>query len=182
MAQPRAHMKVKLIIGMLSRFPELLDRAGKLLEKDFGPVSHRSEIIPFNFSDYYESEMGAGLLRSFLAFERLVDAGTLAAIKLRTNSIEQELAGPQWPVARPINVDPGYLDLSKLILASAKDYAHRIYLGQGIYAEVTLTFKDGALRSMPWTYPDYRSEAYLHFFEKVRADFHRAVRVVTDST
>jgi len=181
-AKPVPHLKVKLIVGMLSGFPALFDRAEEILVERFGPVSHCSDTIPFTFSDYYEPEMGAGLLRRFAAFERPADAGDLAEIKLWTNGLEMKLAGPEWPVPRPINLDPGYVDLSKLVLASTKDHAHRVYLGKGIFAEVTLSYTDGAFRPLPWTYPDFRTEAYREFFERVRADFYKSLRAPGNST
>ena len=86
------------------------------------------------------------------------------------NSLEKGLADAQYAVPRPINIDPGYVTPAKLVLATTKDRAHRIYLGRGIYAEVTLTYAKKAFQSMPWTYPDYRSEPYRRFFEQVRRD------------
>jgi hypothetical protein len=130
--------------------------------------------MKFDFTAYYESEMGANLLRKFIAFERPVSPADLAEIKLWTNGVEasfsEAAASRRPPVRRPINLDPGYVTLSKLVLATTKDHAHRIYLDRGIYAEVTLRFLKGAFEPMPWTYPDYRTEAYRRFFEGVRAE------------
>jgi hypothetical protein len=155
---------------MLSAFAELFGRAEAAMSERFGAVARASEVMPFHFTGYYEPEMGANLLRKFLAFERSVDAADLAEIKLWTNALEDRLAAePGCAVPRPINLDPGYVAPSKLVLATTKDHAHRVYLGRGIYAEVTLTFLKGAFEPMPWTYPDYRTEAYRRFFEQVRA-------------
>jgi hypothetical protein len=182
MGQPRPHGDVLLIVGMLSRFPALLDRARGALAEEFGPVRRDLGPLPFTFSDYYEPEMGPGLLRVFLAFERPIRPDRLADVKLRTNALEAEFAGPEWPVPRPINLDPGYLELAKLVLATTKDHAHRLYLRDGIYAEITLSYHDGAFRPMPWTYPDYRSEEYRAFFEALRGEMARAARPRTGST
>lgn len=171
MGRPVLHAPVSLIVGMLSASAETFGRAEAAMSERFGDIARASEIIPFHFTGYYEPEMGANLLRKFLAFERLVDAAELAGIKLWTNALEDRFAAePGIAVRRPINLDPGCVAPSKLVLATTKDHAHRIYLGQGIHAEVTLTFLKGAFEPMPWTYPDYRTEAHRRFFEQVRAD------------
>ena len=171
MGRPVAHEKVCLIIGMLSRFPELFGRAADALSARFGKVSRESEILPFDFTDYYAPEMGEDLRRKFCAFECLIEPERLVEIKLWTNELEEKMAGADYPVARPINLDPGYVAASKLVLATTKDHAHRIYLGRGIYAEVTLSFMAKEFRPMSWTYPDYRTDPYRRFFETIRADW-----------
>jgi len=185
LGRPVPHAPVSLVVGMLSAYAELFGRAEAAMSERFGNVARASEVMPFHFTGYYEPEMGADLLRKFLAFERPVDPAELAGIKLWTNALEDRFAaasstpavaaelrraGPGFAVPRPINLDPGYVAPSKLVLATTKDHAHRICLGQGIHAEVTLTFLKGAFEPMPWTYPDYRTEAYRRFFEQVRAD------------
>jgi hypothetical protein len=162
---------VSLVVGMLSAYAELFGRAEAAMSERFGNVARASEVMPFRFTGYYEPEMGPNLLRKFLAFERPVDPADLAGIKLWTNALEDRFAADSGlAVARPINLDPGYVAPSKLVLATTKDHAHRICLGQGIHAEVTLTFLKGVFAPMPWTYPDYRTEPYRRFFEQVRAD------------
>lgn len=165
-----ADQGVCLIVGMITAHPALFERAAEALEERFGPATHQSPVWPFDLTDYYEPEMGRGLLRKFLAFQRRVDRADLAEIKLWTNDLEKRLVTPDMPVPRPINLDPGWMDAARLVLATTKDYAHRIYLQRGIYAEVTLTFARGGFRPMPWTYPDYRSEHYHAFFRAVRDD------------
>ena len=110
-------------------------------------------------------EFGPGLQREFLSFEKLMDPGMLADVKLLTNALEQ-----RWSLAgrRPINLDPGYISPEKLVLATTKNHGHRIYLGRGVYAEVTLAYRNKAYRPWPWTYPDYRSEAYLEIMQAIR--------------
>jgi len=166
MAQAHKPEDVKLIVGMLSAFPKAFELARSSLCDHYGPVDLESPPIPFNFTRYYESEMGPGLVRRFLAFQRLMDPAALADVKLHTNRLEAELAAKLGaPVPRPINLDPGYLTLAKLVLASAKDFSHRIYLRDGIYAEVTLHYeKGGTFRSWPWTFPDYAESAAYHAF------------------
>lgn len=171
MGRPVPHAPVRLVVGMLSASVETFGRAEAAMSERFGEVGRASEVMPFHFTDYYETEMGANLLRKFVAFARPADAAELAEIKLWTNALEERFAAePGFAARRPINLDPGYVAPSKLVLATTKDHAHRIYLGRGIYAEVTLTFHKGAFEPMPWTYPDYRTEAYRRFFGQVRAD------------
>jgi len=173
LAAPVSHEATCLITGMISAFPALFDRAAETLTRRFGRISRESKIMPFNFTDYYAPQMGEALLRKFVSFERPFDPSQLAAAKLWTNGLEGELAGPEFPVTRPINLDPGYITPAKLVLATTKDYPHRIYIGGGIFAEVTLTFVDKAFRASDWTYPDYRTKPYHEFFEGVRKDLLR---------
>lgn len=173
MAQPALPEAVCPIIGLLSAWPALFERAKERLCARFGPLLTESEVMPFDYTDYYTPTMGDAILRKFLAFHNAASPDTLAQTKLWTNSLEAILATPEFPVARPINIDPGYLTPGKLVLATAKDHAHRVYLERGIYAEVTLIYRNGAFHPTPWTYPDYRTPRYREFFESVRADFLR---------
>ena len=163
---------VKLLVGLLARDEAWLAAAEARLTAAFGAVDLASGLIPFDFTDYYAPEMGAGLMRKFITHNDFIAPGGLAAIKVATNAMETELAQElDAAVARPVNLDPGYLDGSKLVLATTKDRAHRIYLGRGIHAEVTLTWHRGAWRPTPWTYRDYQSEPYLAFFTKARVRY-----------
>ena len=169
MGTVRGPAPARLICGILSRFPEACDWAKARLGERFGPIDLASDAVPFDFTDYYAAEMGAGLLRWFVSFAQLIPPEELVEAKLFTNELEAELASSgRFDVARPINLDPGLVTASKLVLATTKDYSHRIYLGRGIYAEVTLRYEKKAFRPWPWTYPDYRTEAYGVFFEEVR--------------
>ena len=170
MGQPTPHPGAILIVGMLSAWPELFDRAAEACAARFGAVHRRSGDIPFTFTDYYETQMGRGILRRFCSFDGLFDPSRLPEAKLWTNELERRLAGPAYPVPRPINLDPGCVDPARLVLATTKDNAHRIYLGQGIYAEITLNFLHGSFQPLPWTYPDYRTAPYLEFLTQVRED------------
>jgi hypothetical protein len=170
MGAPRRPQPVKLFCGLLSGDVDLLRRARQLLVRCFGPTDLESEVWPFRDTEYYADEMGPDLLRSFLSFQPLVQPQSLAEIKLQTNAIEAEIADQclRADVPRPVNLDPGYLDPGKIVLATVKDRSHRIYIGQGIYAEVTLHYADHAWRVWPWTYPDYRRPEYHAYFEEVR--------------
>lgn len=173
---------VNLICGFISNDPDLIQRAIRLLTQHFGPTDEVSELWPFDSTDYYELEMGEGLQRQFASFESLVDPAALASIKLLTNQLEgriaHECAVPDD--RRPVNLDPGYISMSKLVLATTKDYSHRVYLGQGIYAETTLHYEHGAWQPWPWTYPDYADRRYHAFFERVRELYKSKLNAMTN--
>jgi hypothetical protein len=173
---------VKLIVGILASDEDpardasragtqrCLAAARDAVLASFGATDLVSEIWPFTQTDYYTDELGARVLRQFVSFERLIDPGDLAEIKRRTNAIEQELAATlATPYPRPVNLDPGVIEPSKLILASTKNFAHRIYIGRKMYAEVTLVFDKGRWRTMPYTFPDYHRPEYQEFFSRVRS-------------
>ncbi|KPK65394.1 MAG: hypothetical protein AMK73_03120 [Planctomycetes bacterium SM23_32] len=161
---------VNLICGVLAARREWLDAARDRLERALGPIDLSSDVWPFDQMDYYEAEMGAPLLRAIHSFAEMVAPDNLPAAKHTTNRLEKELAD-ELPGAprRPVNLDPGYVALGKLVLATTKDYAHRVYLGGGIYAESTLRWRDGAFEPWPWSYPDYATDQYRAFFARVRA-------------
>lgn len=156
---------VKLIVGMISASEELFTQVEEKLKEKFGKIDFSSQTLPFDITDYYCKEMGDNLLRKFISFEELIDPVRLADIKIFTNIIEEEFSVNS---KRRINLDPGYISLSKLILATTKDYQHRIYLKDGIYAEVTLRFKFGCFQPWEWTYPDYRMKEYQEIFLCIR--------------
>ncbi|MGE0481973.1 MAG: DUF4416 family protein [Phycisphaerae bacterium] len=170
MGKPRRPAPVKLFVGMLGADGDLLRRARQMLTRRYGAADVESALWPFTFTSYYETEMGPSLLRGFVAFEMLIAPERLAAIKRETNEMEERLAADceALDIARPVNLDPGYLDLGKLVLATTKDRAHRIYLDAGIFAEVTLQYAQEAWQPSPWTYPDFRSPEYAAYFTQVR--------------
>jgi hypothetical protein len=157
---------VKLITGILAKDESWLSKALEKLVGVFGKMDVESPVIPFEFTDYYAPEMGKNLLRQWVGFENLVVPDGLAGIKLMTNLMEQ-----QWleQGKRPVNLDPGYLNDSRVVLATTKDFSHRIYLGSGIFAEATLIYKGDAFQALPWTYPDYQSETAMTFLNRARA-------------
>jgi hypothetical protein len=172
----RTSSRVKLITGLITGMHGIEERIRADLERSYGPVDLQSPPMEFNFTRYYQPEMGDGLRRFFFSFTRLIDPGDLASIKLATNSLEDLYRQEQWPVARPVNLDPGYLELGKLVLASTKNHCHRIYLRDGIFAEVTLCYRDRAFHPLEWTFPDYRTEEYHRFFLEARHAYHRQLR------
>lgn len=165
MKSRKKHQPVKLIIGLIFKDNSVYSRAKAFLVRKFGRVDFESQTLDFTYTDYYEKEFGKGLKRAFISFKKLILPQQLAAIKTITNSLETRLSRNG---SRRINIDPGYLELSKLVLATTKDYSHRIYLGKGIYAEVTLFYRRNTFCPWEWTYPDYRTEAYLKIFNRIR--------------
>lgn len=164
---------VKLIASLFSGDLSLLAATRVMLVRLFGPTDFESDMLTFDHTDYYTPEFGPGLQRQILAFEQLVSPADLPAIKHQTNELEWSLAEGE---ERRVNIDPGYVSLGKMVLASTKDHAHRLYLGQGIYAEITLTFQRGRFRPWPWTYPDYASNYYCAMFDRIREGYKDQLR------
>lgn len=154
-----------LFIGALYSDAGIFDHSKEILEKNFGDILLTSPSIKWDYSSYYKDELGWPLFRQFIFFKNLIDPKILVDIKLKTNEIEDALSSRG---KRCINLDPGYLTLSKIILASTKNYAHRIYLGKGIYGEVTLIYKDGTYNPHLYTYRDYQDKMYIDIFMNVR--------------
>lgn len=157
------------IVAAFSRHDDALDWGLAKCESQFGPVALASDCFEFDATSYYEPTMGPGIRKCFWTFERLMDPGTLADLKLLSNEWEAEYARThRHAEPRPLNLDPGYLTLAKLVLASTKDHTHRIYLGRGIYAEITLFYRRHRWEHHEWTFPDYRREDYQQFFTRCR--------------
>jgi hypothetical protein len=165
----------KLFAGVLVSSTEVLSEVRQRLHREFGKPDYESEVILFDSTDYYEPQMGHNLTRRFYGFEQLVRQESLAALKLATNKIEDEFRG-RLGVARPVNIDPGLLLPSKVILASCKDFSHRVYLSDGVYAEITLQYVHGKFETLPWTFPDYRTETYHRILKDVRDIYMRQIR------
>lgn len=179
MGQISEHPPVVLLLAAVSRYPEALEWVAGQSAAAWGSIADRSEAFSFHETTYYESTMGSGLLKQFLVFERLVPPEQLADLKLQTNAWEAQYArAAGHPEPRPLNLDPGYLTAAKLVLASTKDHSHRIYLGHGIYAEVTLYYRGGRWQPREWTYPDYRRDDFQAFFSRVRDESQRRAREV----
>ena len=173
MGEAKIPQAVKLIASIFHADEAGLRQAQRLLSQELGPLDYRSELLPFTHTDYYTPEFGSPLVRVIMAFERLIDPALLPAIKRRTNELERvhSVGAHRW-----VNIDPGYVSLSKLVLATTKDHAHRIYLRDGIYAEVTLRYQEGSFHPWPWTYPDYASPRYLAIFNAIRAGYRQQLR------
>jgi hypothetical protein len=175
MGQRRPPAKVKIIAALLSADSGLFEKTKNLLEKRLrNQADYESGEMDFIHTDYYRAEMGEGLKRKFLAFKKHVPPDGLYKIKIISNLIEKSLASEG---RRRVNIDPGYLDLSKLVLFSTKDYTHRVYLAKGIFAENTLFYKGGTFNPWPWTYPDYRTRDYVDIFNEIRALYKKNIRI-----
>ena len=166
MSIPKNPDPAKLVVGCIMNDKASIEDVFPLLEKAFGPVDMISRWLDFAYTDYYYKEMGAPLFRKVFVFKNLIAQDELAMIKEQTNEIENRFvrAGK-----RSVNIDPGYLVSSRFILATGKEYSHRIYIGRKIYADLTLMYskKDG-FKTLEWTYPDYASESMISFLSKVR--------------
>ncbi len=160
---------VKLIIGILAANETCMEQALKAITNRFGTIDLTSHIWPFTQTHYYDKETGSSILRRFVTIEKPIHPGKLARIKYQTNDIEKALAQSLAEHAiRPVNLDPGIVEPSKLVLASTKNFSHRIYIGENMFAEITLIFDKGQWRFTPYTYPDYQTPHYLAFFDQVR--------------
>jgi hypothetical protein len=176
MGRLRIPPEAALFAGILRADDIAPSRVEDALEREFGRIILRSETFPFTESDYYTGEMGTPIWRSYLAFDRTIPMDGIAEIKRVSNRIEEEEFSRDGK--RRVNIDPGYLTNGKVVLATTKDNGHRVYLREGIYAEVTLRYGAGDKGFAPWdwTYRDYRRETALRFFNELRALYRRDPR------
>ena len=158
-------LDVKLVIGLLTGKTEYFTVIRSMLEKTYGPCDLVSPIFDFHHTNYYEEEFGSDLKKMFFSFRDLKTLTNIYKIKLFTNRIENNF---KTCSKRQVNIDPGFISHSKLALFTTKDYSHRIYLHDGIFAEVTLKYEQNSFAPWPWTYPDYKTKEYIEFFNKVR--------------
>lgn len=168
MGEIKSFVPSRLVMGVLSSDEGVHPELFTLLEEKFGPILETSEPVPFTFTTYYNQEMGSVPQRFFLVFEKLYDPSLLAEAKLITNGLEERFIKEG---GRTINLDPGLLSASSLILATTKNRSHRIPLEKGIYAEVTLFYEKGKFNAFPWTYADYGSEAFRLLFKHFRSEY-----------
>jgi hypothetical protein len=168
MSIPQAPRPAKLVIGLIMKDRALFEPLGVELAAGFGPVDMVSSWMPFDYTTYYEPEMGTPLFRRVLTYKKLINQETLPEIKLATNRLEQSLA---LSGRRRVNIDPGYLLYERFVLASGKNFSHRIYIGRHIYADLTLIYQRGGFEKLPWTYPDYADQPMLEFLTRVRRKY-----------
>ncbi|MEA1967787.1 MAG: DUF4416 family protein [Thermodesulfobacteriota bacterium] len=175
MSIPKQPDKAKLIISLFMNNKDILNELLPMLEEQFGSIDIISSWIDFNYTDYYYKEMGSPLFRRVIVFTELVEQKSLAKIKEKTNLLEK-----RWKKDgnRSINIDPGYLLLSRFILATGKDFSHRIYLDRGIYADLTLVYKQGGYKTLDWTYPDYAAPEMTEFLNIIRAKYSLDLKMV----
>ena len=168
MGKIKPYLPVKLIMGVTVAAPIYWEQVQPTLVSHFSPIDMEMAWYPFTHTQYYRAEMGDNLLKKFVAFQQLIDAASLPDIKRLTNDIEQTFAEAQ---RRHINLDPGYICAPKLVLATTKDYSHRIYLRDGIFGDIHLKFLGKHFVPQEWTYPDYREPFVIEFFENVRTHY-----------
>ena len=152
---------------------KLAEPTAEKLTAQFGAVDIVSSWLPFDYTEYYRSEMGEPLFRRMFSFRKLIDQDALAEIKTATNAIEEQYSANQYSTnnKRRVNIDPGYMLHSRFVLATGKNYAHRIYIGKRIYADLTLIYTKGGFTKLPWTYPDYIAEDMLAYLMMVRKKY-----------
>jgi len=181
--------KIKLVCGIIYNFlwckkkfvvednKNIVDKINNsvlpIFKKEFSveEIDLQSEIIKFDFSNYYNEEMGEELYRYWISFSPSVQLSDLHKLKILSNEIEKKYFSEN--ANRKVNLDPGYVDGSKLVLFSTKNYSHRVYIGEGIFAEVTLLYKHKQFHALDWTYPDYKTQTAIEFFSKVREVYNK---------
>ena len=173
MSRPGPADPAKLVVGALVNHKPLLIGVAKALMERFGEIEAASRWLPFDYTSYYAPEMGGSLWRRVLVFQQLHPQENLAGIKLQTNAIEDDFRiGSQ----RSVNIDPGLLLRERFILATGKNFSHRIYVGNGIYADLTLIYRQGGFQTLPWTYPDYADAPIRRFLTGVRKRYARQLK------
>jgi hypothetical protein len=168
MSAPRQPKPAKLFVSVISAFPQRIASALTELADRHGAMDFVSAVLPFEYTDYYYAELGRPLVRRFASFLTLIQQDDLPLIKEATNKLEvRSSSGGR----RSVNVDPGYLVAERFILGTGKNYAHRIYLSRGIYADLTLVFRQGEYRPLPWTYPDYTEAKFRGWLKALRQKY-----------
>jgi hypothetical protein len=178
MSTPNEAEDVKLICSLFSSEKELIDNVINELELLFGPTDWRSPWLFFDRTRYYEKEMGWPLHRRFVSFRDLIRPQEIVRAKLATNRIEENFSKAEGP--RRINIDPGYISLERLVLATGKNYIHRIYLSDGIFADLTLIFHGQSFKAIEWTYRDYGDPVAIGYFNEVRSRYKGQLRGVPE--
>ncbi|MGB9496650.1 MAG: DUF4416 family protein [Dissulfuribacterales bacterium] len=163
----------KLVCSIFSQRERLISRVADALSSAYGAIDFESPVMPFDRTSYYEPEFGNSLKRIFISFAELIFQDILAEIKLATDKLEQEFCTEG---KRRVNIDPGILTAERLVLATGKNYSHRIYLGRGVYADLTLIYRKSSFRPLPWTYPDYASQEAVEFWNRVRESYLKGLR------
>ncbi len=168
MSRPSEPKPAKPVMSVMSGDRARIVSALEALSQGFGRIDFLSEFLPFDFTDYYEKEFGKGLERRIASFEKLVPPDTLADIKKATNGLEEAgAAGGN----RRVNIDPGLLSEFNFVLATGKGYAHRVFLRDGIWADLTLIYRGGDFLPLEWTYPDYAGESIREILKKIRLKY-----------
>ena len=174
MSKPKSPQPVKLVVSVITGNKDLFESVCEKLVKKFGETDYISETLAFYFTDYYEKELGKDLIRHIISFKELINPDMLPQIKLFTNDIEDQFL--KEGVNRSVNIDPGYIALCHFVLASCKGFAHRPYLCDGVYADLTLVFRKKTFQALEWTFPDYASEGLINILNGIRADYYELLK------
>ena len=172
-----AHPPVKLLVALMCRDIDLLEEIERRMERSYGSIEDRSQVFLFTFPGRFSREMGPDLKKRIIAFRDMIPIEKFPEVKSLTNDLEWEYREhlPEG-TRRLVNLDPGYLTLSQVVLASTRNYSHHIYLREGVYGELLLRYHLGALRNLPWTYPDFRTHLAHQFFTTLRARYHEQLK------
>jgi hypothetical protein len=168
MGNPHIPKSVKYFASLIFSSEMSLHQAQGELTNYIGKIQATTGLMPFSHSNYYDKELGEKLMRLFLLFEPLLHRDLLPEIKLKTNEIERLLS---LNGKRTVNIDPGYIALEQVVLATTKGYSHRIYLNKGIYADLTLVYQNGTYKPLEWTYPDYREKETIFIMNQWRDQY-----------
>jgi hypothetical protein len=171
---PRQPRPAKLIASIITGEPDLVEEVCSRLAAEFGPIDFTSRRLAFDYTQYYAEELGTELFRHFITLRDLIAPERLPDIKLFTNGLEAALSRPGG--SRRVNIDPGYITLHNLILATCKNFAHRPYLRDGVFADLTLVYKGGTFTPLAWTFPDYRSPELIGLLNGLRDSYYRQIR------
>lgn len=162
---------VALLFAVTADAESTLARARSNLITSFGQLSHQSPAYSFDYTAYYESEMGSGLIKQLLGFAARIDPAELPRIKRRSMDLERKMARlADGNLMRRANLDPGLLSVESLVLATTKYSGHRICIAPALYAEVTLLYQKDRYAPLEWTYPDYQTRPVQDFLLKIRAE------------
>jgi hypothetical protein len=168
MSEPKAPHPAKLFVTVFLNDTSLFEEVAKSLSEKYGKIDILSQWAAFDNTSYYEKEMGRNLQRRVIIFKDLIRQSDIADIKHFAISIEKELSNGD---DRNVNIDPGYLLMERFVLATCKNFAHKIYVGKGVYADLTLIYKDGRYNTLPWTFPNYKDEKMIDFISNVRKKY-----------
>ena len=174
MSQPSAPQPVKLIVSLFTGKEKLITAASEELSQAFGKIDFMSACIPFTMTDYYKAEMGEGLMRRLITFEELIDPERLPEVKRYTDKLEANYTNSSGN--RRINLDPGYITLYQLILATNKRFSHRLYLRDSVYADLTLIYKKKSFQPLAWTFPDYGSAQIIEILNRLRERYRKQLK------
>jgi len=173
-SKPKPPQPVKLVVSVITGDKDHFERVCEKLVRKFGEIDYTSDALPFDFTDYYEKELGKDLIRHIISFKELIRPDMLPQIKLYTNDIEDRFLKEGG--GRSVNIDPGYIALCHFVLASCKSFTHRPYLGDGVYADLTLVFTKKTFQALEWTFPDYASKGLINILNGLRSGYYELLK------